>query len=77
MALTTVSQPPSGAGAHDDSPRGVWNKWEAPECGACWIQTLCFGCAGEDAVRDRAELCAFKQKLAETVLRSLVEIHHD
>lgn len=64
------------------------NKWQNPACCDCWAQSLCFGCLGEDLVREgqvvqrsvipgQSGSCDFKRKLVEVFLMSVVEIYLD
>jgi uncharacterized protein len=61
------------------------DKYSHPSCQKCWIQPLCFGCLGEDFVRngksikrsamtERVELCDFKRRIVESFLVSVLDI---
>lgn len=58
------------------------DKWRNPACRDCWAQPLCFGCIGEDIVREgrlhnrsaiqgQSSLCDYKRKIIESFLISI------
>jgi len=60
------------------------DKWRHAQCNDCWIQSLCYGCLGEDSSRcgksdDRSSItgtsawCDYRRSLVETFLRTLAE----
>lgn len=64
------------------------NKLNNSVCCNCWAQSLCFGCLGEDIVRERTSInrslmsgtsasCDLKRKLIESFLKSIVKMYLD
>ncbi|MFX1582129.1 MAG: radical SAM protein [Promethearchaeota archaeon] len=60
------------------------NKWQNPACQKCWAQALCFGCLGEDLVREgeriyrssipgKSNTCDFKRSQVQAFLTSIVD----
>ena len=62
------------------------NKFHNSICCKCWAQSLCFGCIGEDIIREgqrvnrsinprESVFCDFKRKMVEVFLKSVAEIY--
>ncbi|MFH2057698.1 MAG: radical SAM protein [Pseudomonadota bacterium] len=60
------------------------DKWNNPNCKACWAQSLCFGCLGEDMVNikkritrssitGQSAICDYKRRIIKAFLISIVK----